>query len=197
MALEAATIDLAYRHDLPLVATNEAFFLTRDDFDAHDALIAIAEGAVIAEDNRRRLTQDNYLQARSRNGGAFRRPARGDRQYGRDRPALRLCPKTRKPDPAALRRPRAADAMLPSRPRRRSWHGRRATGLTSGWRCTGWRRASREEDYRDRLEFELGVIEKMKYPGYFLIVADFIKWAKAQGIPVGPGRGSGAGSLVA
>jgi DNA polymerase-3 subunit alpha len=54
-----------------------------------------------------------------------------------------------------------------------------------------------EENYRERLEFELSVIEKMKYPGYFLIVSDFIKWAKAQDIPVGPGRGSGAGSLVA
>ncbi len=53
------------------------------------------------------------------------------------------------------------------------------------------------EDYRERLAFELGVIERMKYPGYFLIVADFIQWAKSQGIPVGPGRGSGAGSLVA
>ena len=53
------------------------------------------------------------------------------------------------------------------------------------------------EEYRERLDFELGVIEGMKYPGYFLIVADFIKWAKSQGIPVGPGRGSGAGSLVA
>ncbi|RVC56892.1 DNA polymerase III subunit alpha, partial [Mesorhizobium sp. M2A.F.Ca.ET.046.02.1.1] len=53
------------------------------------------------------------------------------------------------------------------------------------------------EQYRERLEFELGIIEKMKFPGYFLIVADFIKWAKSQGIPVGPGRGSGAGSLVA
>jgi DNA polymerase-3 subunit alpha len=53
------------------------------------------------------------------------------------------------------------------------------------------------EIYQERLEFELGVIIKMRYPGYFLIVADFIKWAKAQGIPVGPGRGSGAGSLVA
>ncbi len=54
-----------------------------------------------------------------------------------------------------------------------------------------------EDDYRARLDFELGVIERMKYPGYFLIVADFIKWAKAHDIPVGPGRGSGAGSLVA
>ena len=54
-----------------------------------------------------------------------------------------------------------------------------------------------DEEYRERLAFELGVIERMKYPGYFLIVADFIQWAKEQGIPVGPGRGSGAGSLVA
>src|SRR5258708_5926852 len=53
------------------------------------------------------------------------------------------------------------------------------------------------QEYHDRLTFELGVIESMKYAGYFLIVADFIQWAKAQGIPVGPGRGSGAGSLVA
>ena len=61
-------------------------------------------------------------------------------------------------------------------------------GLTPGYT---------QQQYRERLEFELGVIERMKFPGYFLIVADFIKWAKAQGIPVGPGRGSGAGSLVA
>src|SRR5690606_529876 len=54
-----------------------------------------------------------------------------------------------------------------------------------------------EQDYRDRLEYELGIIEGMKFPGYFLIVADFIQWAKSRGIPVGPGRGSGAGSLVA
>src|SRR5690606_34963068 len=57
--------------------------------------------------------------------------------------------------------------------------------------------AASREDYDSRLAFELGVIEQMGFPGYFLIVADFIQWAKAQGIPVGPGRGSGAGSLVA
>ncbi len=54
-----------------------------------------------------------------------------------------------------------------------------------------------EEEYRERLAFELGVIERMRYAGYFLIVSDFIQWAKNEGIPVGPGRGSGAGSLVA
>ena len=61
--IEAATIDLAYRHRLPLVATNEAFFPSRADYEAHDALIAIAEGSVVAEDNRRRLTPDNFLKS--------------------------------------------------------------------------------------------------------------------------------------
>src|SRR5690606_17322106 len=64
-ALEAATVDLAYRHDLPLVATNEAFFPARDDFDAHDAPVAIAEGSVVASDDRRRLTPDNYLKSQA------------------------------------------------------------------------------------------------------------------------------------
>src|SRR5690606_23972520 len=76
--------------------------------------------------------------------------------------------------------------------RAQAWHGlemRIATlGMAAGFT---------EADYRARLEFELGIIERMKFPGYFLIVSDFIKWAKARGIPVGPGRGSGAGSLVA
>ena len=75
--------------------------------------------------------------------------------------------------------------------------GRRGRARARGWRATASRPGQTAEDYHERLAFELGVIEKMKYAGYFLIVADFIQWAKAQGIPVGPGRGSGAGSLVA
>src|SRR5690606_37621878 len=63
--LESATIALAYRHELPLVATNEAFFPAREDYEAHDALIAIAEGSVIADDNRRQLTPDNYLKSQA------------------------------------------------------------------------------------------------------------------------------------
>ena len=73
--------------------------------------------------------------------------------------------------------------------------------LAKAWRCGSKlavrRKAIRSISTSERLEYELGIIERMKYPGYFLIVSDFIKWAKAQGIPVGPGRGSGAGSLVA
>ena len=106
-------------------------------------------------------------------------------------------PKTRKPDPAALPgasgRPDEAGAGRGGGTAR----GRRARAWTSALASRGLTPGYTEEDYRERLEFELGVIERMKFPGYFLIVADFIKWAKAQGIPVGPGRGSGAGSLVA
>ena len=70
-------------------------------------------------------------------------------------------------------------------------------GLTRRINTLGLASGRTIEDYRERLDFELGVIEGMRYPGYFLIVADFIQWAKSEGIPVGPGRGSGAGSLVA
>ena len=128
-ALEAATIDLAYRHDLPLVATNEAFFLTREDFDAHDALMAIAEGSVIAEDNRRRLTQDNHLRSQAEMAALFRRHPRGDRQYDRDRAALLVLSEDPRPDPAALCGPRCGrQRCWPSRRRPPNWHGRRATG---------------------------------------------------------------------
>ena len=86
---------------------------------------------------------------------------------------------------------------MPRSTRRPSCASAREAGLERRIRRTGLAPGRTVEDYRDRLAFELDVIEGMKYPGYFLIVADFIQWAKAQGIPVGPGRGSGAGSLVA
>jgi DNA polymerase-3 subunit alpha len=70
-AVEQATIDLAYRHELPLVATNEAFFQARGDYDAHDALIAIAESSVIAADNRRRLSPDNHLKSQAEMAALF------------------------------------------------------------------------------------------------------------------------------
>ncbi|MBA3448555.1 MAG: PHP domain-containing protein, partial [Pseudaminobacter sp.] len=196
-ALEAATIDLAYRHALPLVATNEAFFPAREDYEAHDALIAIAEGSVIASDDRRRLSPDNFLKSQKEMAALF-----ADLPEATDNTveiAMRCSyyPKKRSPilprftggdeaDPTAALKAEADEL------RRQAREGLQirleAFGLTEGFTAG---------QYSERLEFELGVIERMKFPGYFLIVADFIKWAKAQGIPVGPGRGSGAGSLVA
>ncbi|MCX5493418.1 DNA polymerase III subunit alpha [Kaistia dalseonensis] len=193
---EPELVSLAYRHGLPLVATNEAFFPKRGDYEAHDALIAIAEGAVVADDKRRRLTAEHYFKSRAEMVSLFSdlpeavgnsveialrchyRPLKRKPILPRFAGADADAEEAEKAEVAALRQ-QARDGLE----KRLAFHGR-APGLS-------------EEDYWSRLEFELGVIEKMKFPGYFLIVADFIKWAKAQGIPVGPGRGSGAGSLVA
>jgi DNA polymerase-3 subunit alpha len=196
-AVEAASIDLAYRHDLPLVATNEAFFQVREDYEAHDALIAIAEGSVIAVDDRRRLTPDHYLKSQAEMSALF-----ADLPEALDHTveiAMRCSyfPKNRAPilprfaarDAEDAEAAVAAEAEELARQSREGLAMRLATrGLTPGYS---------QEQYAERLEYELGVIARMKYPGYFLIVSDFIKWAKAHDIPVGPGRGSGAGSLVA
>src|SRR6185369_9692670 len=98
-------------------------------------------------------------------------------------------------------RPRTAKPILPrfssDQDEAALLRKRAEEGLTQRLQTAGVAEGLTPDDYKSRLDFELGVIERMKYPGYFLIVADFIQWAKAQGIPVGPGRGSGAGSLVA
>ncbi|TWG99047.1 DNA polymerase-3 subunit alpha [Mesorhizobium sp. J18] len=195
--VEAATIELAYTHDLPLVATNEAFFPVREDYDAHDALIAIAEGSVIAVDDRRRLTPDNYLKSQAEMSALFADlpeaidntveiAMRCSYYVGTRKPILPRFTTGVSTDPEAAEKAEADELRRQAREglqMRLAKHGPSA-GYTA-------------EQYAERLEYELGIIESMKFPGYFLIVADFIKWAKAQGIPVGPGRGSGAGSLVA
>ena len=131
------------------------------------------------------------LQEPRRDGGLVRRSAGGARLDGRDRRALRVSAAHDGADPAALYRSEAKPTS------RRRCAKRRVAGLKARLARYGVAHGHTEEEYNERLDFELGVIARMKYAGYFLIVADFIQWAKAQGIPVGPGRGSGAGSLVA
>ncbi|OXS99265.1 DNA polymerase III subunit alpha [Notoacmeibacter marinus] len=195
--IEYHTVRLAYDHDLPLVATNEAFFPTRDDYEAHDALVAIAEGTVIAVDERRRLTPDHHLRSQDEMNRLFSdlpEAAENTVEIAR-RCSVRA--RTCKPilprfagadvdDPAVVVAAEAAELAKQAH-----------EGLTARLAQHGpWENYS-EQDYRDRLDYELGVIERMGFPGYFLIVSDFIKYAKGEGIPVGPGRGSGAGSVVA
>jgi DNA polymerase-3 subunit alpha len=191
--VEPALIELGYGRGVALVATNEPFFATREDYEAHDALLCIAEGKLIADGDRRQLTAEHRFKSRAEMAQLFADlpEALAATVEIAERCAFR--PVTLAPilprfsaergegevDEAQTLRS-AAEAGLEQRLKR---HGP-AHGLTA-------------EDYRARLAFELGVIASMKYAGYFLIVADFIQWAKAQGIPVGPGRGSGAGSLVA
>jgi DNA polymerase III subunit alpha len=192
---EPALIELAYARGLPLVATNEPFFAAREDYEAHDALLCIAEGRLIADGDRRQLTAEHRFKSRAEMAALFA-----------DLPEA-LAATVEVAERCAFR-PRT---LAPILPRFSTGEGKEPETVNEAEELRRAARAGLEqrlkrhplapghtaEDYQDRLTFELGVIEKMKYAGYFLIVADFIQWAKAQGIPVGPGRGSGAGSLVA
>jgi DNA polymerase-3 subunit alpha len=191
-ATEPALTDLAYARGIPLVASNEPFFATPDDHEAHDALICIAEGRVVAEGERRQLGREHYFKSRAEMAALFADlpEALASTIEIAERCAFR--PKTRKPILPRFTAAGGAAVDENAELRRQAEEGLNARvaalGVASGRTI---------DDYRERLAFELGVIERMKYSGYFLIVADFIQWAKAKGIPVGPGRGSGAGSLVA
>src|SRR5579884_1490321 len=188
---EPGLIDLAYRHDLPLVATNDAYFPDREFYEAHDALMCIAQGRVVGDAERERLTPDHYFRPASEMRALF-----ADLPEACDNTLViaRRCafiPQPRKPILPAFPTP---DGMDEQSALRTAAHDGLAKRLAASDIATDSEAAA---PYRERLEFELGVVIQMGFAGYFLIVADFIQWAKRQGIPVGPGRGSGAGSVVA
>ena len=182
---ERGFVEMAYAMNLPLVATNDVYFPKPDMYEAHDALICIAEGAYVDQSEpRRRLTPQHYFKSQQEMVTLF-----ADLPEAIDNTveiARRCAYKAEKRDPIL---PKFADDEVEEL-RRQAKEGLEA-------RLKVIPHAAPVEEYEKRLEFELGIIEGMGFPGYFLIVADFIKWAKEQGIPVGPGRGSGAGSLVA
>ncbi|MGB0314379.1 MAG: DNA polymerase III subunit alpha [Parvibaculales bacterium] len=183
--IEAQLVDFAYAMDLPLVATNQAYFASADDYRAHDALICIAEGRYINEEDRRRLTPEHRLKSAEEMCALFA-----------DLPEA--LENTVEIAQRCAFRPTEHAPILPafSKDDELAELSRQAQeGLTA--RLQQVEAAADEQAYRDRLAFELKVIADMGFPGYFLIVADFIKWAKSNNIAVGPGRGSGAGSVVA
>ena len=210
---EPALIELAYTRGISLVATNEPFFASREDYEAHDALLCIAEGKVIAEGERRQLTTEHRFKSRTEMTALFadlpealaasveiaERCAFRPRTLAPILPRFSTGPKdgeAGRPQDEQAEKAKAASAANEAN---EAEELRRAAfaGLEQRLARHPLAPGHSVEDYRERLSFELGVIASMKYAGYFLIVADFIQWAKAQGIPVGPGRGSGAGSLVA
>src|ERR1700684_1660417 len=202
---EPGLIELAYSLGIPLVAANEPFFAAREDYEAHDALLCIAEGKLIADGERRQLTAEHRFKTRDEMASLFADLPEAlaasveiaERCSFRPRTLAPILPRFSSGPKAASEGQTAAARAGQVDDEALELRRAAAAGLE--------RRLARHpvapghsvEDYQDRLAFELGVIESMKYAGYFLIVADFIQWAKAQGIPVGPGRGSGAGSLVA
>ena len=187
-ATEPGQLALANAAGLPIVATNDVYFSTAAMHEAHDALLCIAEGRTMAEAERRRVTPEHYFKTPAEMRALFADlPDACDNTLAIARmcavmaetkkPVLPLCPKVK----PGMTEAETVAAMA-------------REGLAA--RLTGELFAPRET-YAERLEYELGVIEKMGFSGYFLIVADFIQWAKQHGIPVGPGRGSGAGSVAA
>ena len=196
-SVEPRLIDYAYRKGVPLVATNEPFFKSVKEFEAHDALLAIAGGTVLAQTERRKLNDQYFFKTRAEMTELFSDiPEALDSTVEIAR-RVSYRPRTRGPilpkfaaDPGASEDEVVATEAAALRRMAEE-------GLDKRLATTGIAPGKTEQEYRERLAFELDIIQKMKFPGYFLIVADFIQWSKAHGIPVGPGRGSGAGSLVA
>lgn len=184
---EEGFINLAYEFDLPLVATNDVYFSDEGMYQAHDALLCIAGGTYVAESNRRKVTREHRFKSAPEMRLLF-----ADIPEAIDNTLViaRRCaymPPARKPILPAFSDGKSEDEVLREMAQ---------AGLEKRLDTDDLSEEDRKP-YRERLEFELGVIIQMGFPGYFLIVAEFIQWAKAQGIPVGPGRGSGAGSVVA
>ena len=181
-------VETAYARDLPLVATNEPLFPDPDMHAAHDALMCIAEGSFISVEDRRRVTREHYFKSGAEMAERF---ADLPEAVEATIEVARRC----------AFRPLTGDPILPSFPTREGrdeaeeLRARAREGLDA--RLEKVEAAAPREQYDSRLDHELAIIERMGFPGYFLIVSDFIQWAKAHDIPVGPGRGSGAGSLVA
>ncbi|MBC7492833.1 MAG: DNA polymerase III subunit alpha [Novosphingobium sp.] len=188
-AAEEALIDVAYARDLPLVATNPASYADPHFYAAHDAMLCIASGTHVDSTDRPRSSREWWI-----------KPAAVMEDLFSDLPeaiantlvVAQRCaflPPKRKPILPSLAGDQEGEARAMAEDAR--------AGLVARLEPYGEMTPEEREVYDDRLEFEIDVINRMGFAGYFLIVADFIKWAKDQDIPVGPGRGSGAGSVVA
>ncbi len=189
-AIEPGLITLANAAGLPLCATNDCLFAQPEMHDAQDALLCIAEGKLLSDSDRRRVSPEQWFKPAADMRVLFADlPEACDNTLAVARrcavmaeprkPLLPVCPKV----PAGSTEEETVRAMA-------------LEGLERRMQAIGADAATRAR-YAERLSYELSVIAEMGFAGYFLIVADFIQWAKAQGIPVGPGRGSGAGSVAA
>ena len=187
-AAEPCLVAWAYDSDTPLVATNDVYFAQAKTWQAHDALLCIADGAFIDQQDRRRVTAEHWF-----------KPAADMRRLFADLPeacdntleiARRCAFMVKKRDPILPRFPTAPGLTEDDELARQAREGLRR-------RLDAAPPPEGEAAYWQRLEREMGVIQTMGFSGYFLIVSDFMKWAVAHDIPVGPGRGSGASSVVA
>ena len=196
--VEQDLLKYAYERKIPIVATNEVYFAVKSDYDAHDALLCIAEGRYVVEDDRRRATPEHYMKSADEMAALFADlpEAIANTIEIAERCAFR--PEGRKPIlPRFVATDDSQSELENFRLEAAELKRQAIAGLADRLAAHGPAEGFTTEDYEKRLAYEVDVITQMKFPGYFLIVADFIKWSKSNGVPVGPGRGSGAGSLVA
>ena len=190
----AAAVQLAARLKLPVVATHPVQFATPDDYEAHEARVCIAEGEILGNPRRvRRFTPEQYFKSSAEMAELF---ADLPSAVANAAEIAKRCNLT-----LVLGKPQLPEFPVPDGHTIETYFRQASLdGLEERLQHLYPDAAKRDAErprYLERLEFEIGTILKMGFPGYFLIVGDFINWAKANGCPVGPGRGSGAGSLVA
>ncbi len=188
-AAEGALIDLAYRQDIPLVATNPANFAEPGFHEAHDAMLCIADGEYVESEDRRVSSRDTWIKSGKQMQEIF---ADLPEALANTLVIAQRC---------AIGTPRRKP-ILPSlagelEAEEQQLRDDAKAGLLARLEAANIKGEEERRPYFERLDFECDVICDMGFPGYFLIVADFIKWAKQRSIAVGPGRGSGAGSVVA
>ncbi|MBI4966601.1 MAG: DNA polymerase III subunit alpha [Rhodospirillales bacterium] len=196
-ATEPGFLELAYALDLPLVATNEVFFADSAMEEAHDALVCIAAGAYVSQAERRRLSPEHRFKSAAEMRALF---ADLPEAIDNTRVVARRCAvmaEKRKPILPAYTKLEGRSEEQALREMAQAGLERRLPVHVFKPDMDAGEQAHAAKPYRERLAYELDMIVQMGFAGYFLIVADFIQWSKENAIPVGPGRGSGAGSVVA
>ncbi|MBO6503694.1 MAG: DNA polymerase III subunit alpha [Kordiimonadaceae bacterium] len=195
--VEEAMLDLAYEHDLPIVATNQPYFVGPDMYEPHDALLCMADSTYVAATDRRKLNAEyRFKTAEEMNALFADLPEAIENTVNI---AQRCHFKVEEIAPLLPNFTSGLDVSEADMLRDESIKGLRARLDTKAGMedLIAGEKEEWEKEYWERLDFELKIINQMGFPGYFLIVADFIQWAKDHDVPVGPGRGSGAGSVVA
>ncbi len=196
-AIENDAIELAYKFDIPLVATNDCYFPDESFYGAHDALLCIAEGRYVTEDNRRRVTKEHYFKSADDMIDLFEDIPEAIANTVVIAKRCHFFLKTVKPILPPFESDSGRSELDEIKFQTKAGLQYRLENFVFTPEMSEAEKKEVAKPYQDRLEFELNTIINMGFIGYFLIVSDFIKWAKDHNIPVGPGRGSGAGSVVA
>ena len=195
--LEEKFIELAFKHNLPLVATNDTYFLTREMHEAQDILTCVGEGKIFLDANRKKFSEEQYFKNCEELEALFSDIPEAIQNTINIAKKCHIMAFERPPTLPKFSTELGFDEAEELKAQSLEGLKLRLKRKFEIEEISDQKQIEIEKEYIARLDFELSVIIKMNFSGYFLIVSDFIKWAKSNLIPVGPGRGSGAGSIVA